>query len=356
MKFIHISDIHLGAEPEADKNRSKKRARDIWESFAEVIQAAGRYQADFLFISGDLFHRQPLKRELKEVNYLFKQIPQVKIIIMAGNHDHLQPKSYYLNFPWEENVYFFKTEEISSFDFPEMKVSVYGMSYWHQQISERIYDEIKPADDGWLHILLAHGGEAKQIPFSPNKILSNGIDYIAAGHIHKGGHLIKGRAVMAGALEPIDCNEVGPHGYWAGELEKRAGEVWTNVSFFPIRKCEYRHEEIRVTSDMTQFQLEEQVRECVRAGESYMRYRIFLTGYANPDNLYDLERLEQIEQVIDVRSNVRPDYNYEKMRAKEPDSLLGRYIADLQKMPQNRVTQKAMEYGVNALLGHKICR
>lgn len=37
-------------------------------------------QADCLFISGDLFHRQPLVRDLKEVNYLFTTIPNVKVI------------------------------------------------------------------------------------------------------------------------------------------------------------------------------------------------------------------------------------------------------------------------------------
>mgnify|MGYP003295929114 CR=1 FL=1 len=97
MKFMHISDVHLGAEPDAGKSWGKKRAQDIWDSFAETIQEAGRQQVEFLLISGDLFHRQPLKKELKEVNYLFGQIPQVKIILMAGNHDHLQPKSYYLD-------------------------------------------------------------------------------------------------------------------------------------------------------------------------------------------------------------------------------------------------------------------
>lgn len=356
MKFMHISDVHLGAEPDAGKSWSKKRAQDIWDSFAEAVREAGRQQVEFLFISGDLFHRQPLKRELKEVNYLFGQIPQVKILLMAGNHDHLQPKSYYLNFPWEENVYFFKTEEISSFDFPEMKVSIYGMSYWHQQISERIYDEIEISDTSWIHILLAHGGEAKQIPFSPRQILANGIDYIAAGHIHKGGQLVEGRAVMAGALEPVDCNDVGPHGYWIGEIIKKGGEVQTDLSFYPIRKCEYHHETIQVMPHFTQLHLEKLVRECMKAGEEYMLYRIFLKGCVNPDSRYDFLRLEQMGQIVDVVSELRPDYDYEKMRTEEPDSLLGRYIADFQKMPQNQVTKKALEYGVNALLGHKICR
>jgi len=35
---------------------------------------------------------------------------------------------------------------------------------------------------------------------------------------------------------------------------------------------------------------------------------------------------------------------------------LGRYITQLQKLPQDVITKKAMEYGVNALLGHDLCR
>ena len=92
MKFMHFSDVHLGAVPDEGKHWSARRARSIWETFAEVVAEAGRLQVDFLLISGDLFHKQPLKRELKEVNYLFSQIPDVKVLLMAGNHDHMQPK------------------------------------------------------------------------------------------------------------------------------------------------------------------------------------------------------------------------------------------------------------------------
>lgn len=84
MKFIHVSDVHLGIKPDVGKPWSEKRAQDIWDSFAEVIDAAVELKPDFLLISGDLFHAQPLKRELREVNYLFSRIPQTKIILMAG--------------------------------------------------------------------------------------------------------------------------------------------------------------------------------------------------------------------------------------------------------------------------------
>ena len=67
MKVIHISDVHLGVRPDAGKPWSERRAQEIWNSFAGVIKTAAKEKVDFLLISGDLFHKQPLKRELKEV-------------------------------------------------------------------------------------------------------------------------------------------------------------------------------------------------------------------------------------------------------------------------------------------------
>ena len=352
MKFIHISDVHLGVQPDAGKNWSEKRTQDIWDSFAEVVAEAGRQEVDFLLISGDLFHKQPLKRELKEVNYLFSQIPQVKVILLAGNHDYIQTKSYYVDFEWAKNVFFFAREEMSSFDFPEENVTIYGLSYWHREIAGRLYDKIIVADASRINILLAHGGDERHIPFSPKQILAQGIDYIAAGHIHKGGWLVEDQAVMAGALEPTDCNDTGAHGYWTGEITK-AG---VQVHFFPIKKCEYRHEKIAVTPDTTQYALEAALQEVLAAGEDYMYYRIFLEGYVEPDTGFDLSRLEQMTRVVDVTADLLPDYHYDKIVEEQPDSLLARYIMRMQKLPQDVTTKKALEYGVNALLGHKICR
>ena len=64
-------------------------------------------QADCLLISGDLFHRQPLMRDLKEVNYLFTTIPNVKVILIAGNHDRIRENSALFKLFMEPQCYFF---------------------------------------------------------------------------------------------------------------------------------------------------------------------------------------------------------------------------------------------------------
>lgn len=87
MKFYHIADVHLGAVPDRGRPYSEQRRQDIWDTFRDMIHLAVREQPDCLFVCGDLFHRQPLKRELKEVDYLFSLIPDTRVFLMAGNHD-----------------------------------------------------------------------------------------------------------------------------------------------------------------------------------------------------------------------------------------------------------------------------
>jgi len=356
MKFMHFSDVHLGVTPDEGKPWSAQRAKSIWETFAETVAEARRLQVDFLFIAGDLFHKQPLKRELKEVNYLFSQIPDVKVVLMAGNHDHMQPKCYYLDFEWAENVFFFTQEEVTGIDFPADNVTVYGMSYWHKKLPKRCYDNLGELNPDRINILLAHGGDEQHIPFSPKQVLEQGIDYLAGGHIHMGRQLVEDRAVMAGSLEPTESADVGPHGYWVGEITKQNGKAECRCHFFPVKKCEYCTEVFEVTPKTTMYALEEQIRVLAAEGESYKLYRIVLEGCTDAEQEIDIAPLESLPSVAAVCSDLRLNYDYDRMREEAAGSLLAGYIEQMQKLPQNAITNKAMEYGVNALLGHSICK
>ena len=66
VKFIHTGDIHWGMSPDSDKPWSRERSRDIRDTFTAIIAKAKELRVDCLFIAGDLFHRQPLLRDLKE--------------------------------------------------------------------------------------------------------------------------------------------------------------------------------------------------------------------------------------------------------------------------------------------------
>lgn len=66
MRFFHIADVHLGAEPDKGCPWSQDRSREIWDSFQKAIEQAGKFHADLFLIAGDLFHRQPLVKDLKK--------------------------------------------------------------------------------------------------------------------------------------------------------------------------------------------------------------------------------------------------------------------------------------------------
>lgn len=350
MRFIHISDVHLGVEPDAGKPWSGQRKQDIWDSFAEVIAVAEREKPDFLFITGDLFHGQPLKKELKEVDALFRRIPQTRVMLIVGNHDYLRINSYYLSYPWAENIYLFRQEEADVCDFPECNVSVYGLSYWHREIPQRKYDMLRPDNTSRINVLLAHGGDERHIPFRAEQILQNGFDYVAAGHIHRSGWLAEGRAVMAGSLEPTDCNDIGPHGYWMGTLDKAGADV----HFFPIRKCEYCHECYEVNAQTTEREVAAWIKKLLAERPKHQYFRLMLTGRKDPEMTFDLQKLSEFPRIVDVRENTVMDYNYEKLLKEYPDSILGAYISRMNTKDADSIRKKALEYGVNALLGYEI--
>ena len=75
-----------------------------------MIRTCQKEGTDLLLIAGDLFHRQPLRRELKEVDGMFASLKHTKVVLIAGNHDYIRRDSYYRTFSWSENVTMLREE------------------------------------------------------------------------------------------------------------------------------------------------------------------------------------------------------------------------------------------------------
>ena len=217
MRFIHIADLHLGMEPDKDKPWSTMRGRELLDTFAYVIDECRKSGTDLLLIAGDLFHKQPLVREVKEVSALLTSIPRTKVVLIAGNHDYISGTSGYRNFKWPENVHFLMSNKPESVYFEDINTEVYGFSYHVRNIYEPVYDGLKPEDPSKINILLGHGGEPDNVPIDWKKLERSGFDYVAMGHIHKPTDISE-RIRYAGSLEPLDKNETGQHGYIVGEV------------------------------------------------------------------------------------------------------------------------------------------
>ena len=274
MRFFHIADVHLGAEPDKGYPWSGDRGREIWNSFRDVIRQAGEEHPGLFLIAGDLFHRQPLKKELREVNALFASIPDTKIVMIAGNHDYLKGDAGYKKITWAKNVFWLDAEELSYIDFEELNTRVWGFSYHQKEITQPLYDGLAVQSPMAVNILLAHGGDEKHIPMTKNTFAGTDFSYIALGHIHKPQILETNKIAYAGSLEPLDKNETGPHGYIKGECIQ--GE--TRIAFVPCAVREYKKIKIQVQEKTTQFSLEKTVENALKERGIQNIYSIFLEG------------------------------------------------------------------------------
>lgn len=349
MKFIHTGDIHWGMTPDSDKPWSKERALDIRETFAAIIEKTKELQADCLLIAGDLFHRQPLQKDLKEVNYLFSTIPQVKVIIIAGNHDRIRKSSAVLSFSWCPNVTYLDSEELTSVYFEDINTEITGFSYHTAEITEPRLDCVTVPADGRIHILLGHGGDANHLPFDRAALAGAGFSYVALGHIHKPEILAERKMAYCGSPEPLDKTETGLHGIYFGEIHPTAGEV-TRLEFIPMARIRYIPLIVNVTPATTNTELYQKIsREIEQRGTDNI-YRFKIRGMRDPDLTFELDALQLKYRIVDILDESEPQYDFSALFAEHPSDMIGFYIRALEKPDMSPVEKKALFYGIHALL------
>lgn len=349
MKFIHVADLHLGACPDAGTDWADKRQRELWEALEKIVGICEKEKIDLLLIAGDLFHRQPLVRELKEVNYYFSSLTHTKVVLIAGNHDFIREDSYYRTFQWSGNVYLLLGKEPEYVVFPEFKTAVYGLSYHSREITDNLYDRIQARGEEAIEILLAHGGDERHIPIDKNALAASGFDYIALGHIHKPYALIRNKAIYAGALEPVDCNDTGKHGFVKGEISNGR----TVVMWIPCAVREYIHLEISVEETDTNASLRNIIRNEISKHGNNNIYRIILTGSRAAEMVFDTVNMKELGNILDVTDNTNPAYDFERLFEENEFNLIGKYIARFKDRADDSTAYCALCEGIEALLANK---
>ena len=120
------------------------------------------------------------------------------------------------------------------FLFEDLETTIYGFSYWKNQITKPLYDRMKPdeSESSDFSILLAHGGMKVISRFRERTLKWSGFDYIALGHIHKPEIIFEDLMAYAGSLEPLDHTEMGYHGLIEGEISEEKKQI----TFVPFAK------------------------------------------------------------------------------------------------------------------------
>lgn len=352
MRFIHTADIHLGMVPDAGQPWSEARRNEIMDAFRYIIMTCRDQKADLLLIAGDLFHRPPLLRELKEADALFASLEHTRVVIAAGNHDYMGPGSRYAEYSFKSPVVLLGPGMPQSVYFKELNTRVYGFSYEQRNIKEDRINKISPMNSGEIHILLAHGGEPDYCPVNWEQLKQGGFDYAALGHIHKSQKITE-RIIYPGSPEPLDKNETGVHGFTAGEIEKDGTVSRIRTWFVPCAVRQYIALNVEVTPEMTNMELEDRISSMQEAAGRNHIYKIRLAGYRSDDMVPDIRRLKRLGNVIEVKDETIPDYDFEYLYRENKDNIIGLYIDRIRRAGySDEIADKALYYGIGALL-HK---
>lgn len=352
MKFLHLADVHLGVKPDRGFNWSENRRQEVWENFRYVVEICNKEDVDLLLIAGDFFHKQPLVRELKEVNYIFSTIKETKVVIIAGNHDYISHRSNYINFDWSPNVHMLLNREVDSIYFEDINTEVYGFSYHQREIKEDFLKDVTIKHRDRINILLAHGGTANNLPFDLKTLEVKGFDYIALGHIHKPQKLGE-RIAYAGSIEPTDKNDIGKRGYIIGQIDKEDINKGSSISFkyrtSSIR--EYIYIDIEVSDTMTNSELQDLVKESLAAYDQKNIFVIILNGYRDPDVTFNTEPLYKLANVIEVRDESLANYDFKTLYLQNKDNIIGSFISAIKNCDEAEdIKTRALYYGIEALL------
>mgnify|MGYP000053625741 CR=1 FL=1 len=129
MRFIHVSDVHLGMIPDKGKPWSDVRAKEIEETFDRILDIAEERKVDLLLIAGNLYHSAPKAADLAKLDARLAKLTNTRTVIIAGSSDYIESGSPSENYEFTSNTVLLPAGEFSNAYFEDINTCVTGFSY-----------------------------------------------------------------------------------------------------------------------------------------------------------------------------------------------------------------------------------
>ena len=352
MKFVHIADMHFDSPFIAltDKgNLGDQRRIEQRKILKKVIDYIKENNIEYLFISGDLYEHQHIRKSTIEyINNLFKEIENTKIFISPGNHDPFLKKSYYSTFKWNENVHIFG-HEIEKIE--DENIDIYGYGFNDFYCSKVDIENLKIENPEKINILIIHGtldgSNAEEMQYnsmSTTMLKQKGFNYIALGHIHKNNFENNSKIIYPGSTISLGFDELGEHGMVVGEINSKENKL----EFIKLDETEFLEIEINCTEINSTEELIEKINE-IEIEENKL-YKIILIGKRNFEiNIYNLYKYDLNERIIKIKNKTKPNFNIEEI-SKE-NTLRGLFAKEILQEIKNEnydeeIIEQALEMGM----------
>ena len=274
IKLIHAADLHLDSPFSAlTPEQAALRRQEQRELLGELANLCNDRGCDLLLLAGDLFDGVHVYRDTVEALCQALRSCHCRVLIAPGNHDWLRPGSPYLTADWPENVHIFTKQQIESVYFPDLRCRVYGAGF-AQEHCPSLLEGFRAEQDGSFHLMVIHGdagGGEDYNPVTKDQIAGSGLNYLALGHVHKGGSLQEGGTLCAwpGCAMGRGFDECGEKGVLFVTLEPDR----TSAEFIPLGARRYELLELNAGEDPLR-----SVEAALHRDTSRDIYRIVLTG------------------------------------------------------------------------------
>ena len=251
MKFLHISDVHLGCT----RYQLSESPRDFFDAWIDVLKKyAIDEKVDFVIMGGDFFHKRNVPPET--MNHAFAGLSLLKdagipVVTIEGNHDQKHNDSEY---SWLRSLESWRLVHLLQPNNTDGKISYTEWDYDQENYIRGGFIDIGNARifgsnwygasanwaipmlteamkehrrEGAFHILLLHtdveGHQTHPIPalsLANLKELKSVTDYVALGHTHK-MYEIDNWAFNPGSLEITSIDDFREtRGAWLVETDE----------------------------------------------------------------------------------------------------------------------------------------
>ena len=302
LKILHSADWHLDSPlsslGEGLRETMADSLRQIPGLVAELCLREG---CDLVLLAGDLFDGPP-RRDTVELTKRELARCGVPVFISPGNHDFYGVKSVWAE-TWPPNVHIF-TGDLTFMDLEQPSCRVYGAGY-RSMDCPALLENFRAEGDARWHLAVLHGDpmtlSSPCCPVTAAQVRQSGLNYLALGHIHRGGSFRAGETLCAWPGCPMGrgWDETGAKGVLIAQL----GEE-TKAYTVPLGLPKFHRLTVPVGSDAL-----EAMEAVLPPAESRDLYRVTLTGAGKPDvqalkrrfsHLAWLELLDETQEAEDL--------------------------------------------------------
>jgi len=337
MRFLHISDVHLGCT----RYNLPESPRDFFDAWIDVLKRyAIEERVDFVIMCGDFFHKRNVPPET--MNYAVAGLQLMKdagipVVAIEGNHDQKHTDTEY---SWLRSLANWNLLHLLEPTNTEGKIAyepwnegrggfidigrarIFG-SHWYgasanwaiPMLTEAIKENRR---EGAFHLLMLHtdveGHQTHPIPalsLSALKELKSVTDYVALGHTHM-HYEIDNWAFNPGSIEVTNIAEYrekrGVFLVDVGEDNSVSARHIEDYRYRPFQRIPFSVEGFSDTKDLTEAALAMVGREAHRAvpGQSQPIIEIILKGQLGfPNSVLELteirERAKELTGALHIR-------------------------------------------------------